>query len=373
MGLTTYQKKCWVNVSYETYRLVLHYLFIFISLAVTSILYTLIFFTLRARSGGRSRLPSSPRNNAIPDTDSSHFSSSSSSRKHTNLHMTTMTTTTTDDQQEIPSAASISGHHNAFLLYPVIYVVCTAPLALGRIVSMAAIPVPISYFCAAGALIASNGWLDVLLWGLTRRRLLFCADVDTEESGLDTFAFMRTPPNRRYGNIVWVEGGGGAARPCEANRRATEDRSTSADESGGGWVSRGESNTTTEQQENNADNNNNNNNNNKRWWRWHLDRGGDEDEREQHEHTTGRRHMERRRQPKPKTASQESLRGMTVMTGHRRQSEGGGNTGVIGIGIQMDIMTSIIVEREREREGRERDDGMRDLVSTLVVENGRAR
>ena len=339
MRLTSCQIKCWVNVSYETYRLVLHYLFIFISLAVTSILYTLIFFTLRARCGGRSRPPSSPRN-AVPDTDSSH---STSSRKHTNLHRTTTTTTTTtNDQQEIPSAASISGHHNAFLLYPVIYVVCTAPLALGRIVSMAAIPVPISYFCAAGALIASNGWLDVLLWGLTRRRLLFCADVGTEESGLDTFAFMRTPPNRRYGNIVWVEGasasGGGGARPCEANRRATED-STSADESGGGdgWVSRGESTMTTERQENN---------NNKRWWRWHPGGRGGENGTEQ-QHTAGRRHMERRRQPK--TASQESLRGMMILGHHhhRQQSDGGGNTGVIGIGIQMDIMTSIIVEREK--------------------------
>ena len=94
----------------------------------------------------------------------------------------------------------------AFLLYPVIYVVCTAPLALGRVATMAKADVPISYFCIAGALIGSNGWLDVLLWGLTRRNLLFNADVGSEETGIGTFAFMRTPHDRQYGNIVWVEG-----------------------------------------------------------------------------------------------------------------------------------------------------------------------
>jgi hypothetical protein len=73
---------------------------------------------------------------------------------------------------------------------------------------MAGVHVPISYFCTAGALITSNGWLDVLLWGVTRHRLLFTADIDTEESGLETFNFMRTPQGRRWGNMVWVEGGG---------------------------------------------------------------------------------------------------------------------------------------------------------------------
>lgn len=74
---------------------------------------------------------------------------------------------------------------------------------------MAGASVPLGYFCAAGALITSNGWLDVLLWGLTRRVLLFNSDVDAEEAGLETFAFMRTPPERKYGNMVWVQGASG--------------------------------------------------------------------------------------------------------------------------------------------------------------------
>lgn len=100
------------------------------------------------------------------------------------------------------------GRHPAFLMYPVIYVLCTAPLAFGRIATMAGAEVPLGYFCAAGALITSNGWLDVLLFGVTRRWLLFSAEVDTEDSGIGTFAFMRTPHGRKYGNMVWVQGPG---------------------------------------------------------------------------------------------------------------------------------------------------------------------
>lgn len=96
--------------------------------------------------------------------------------------------------------------HPGFLIYPIIYVVCTLPLALGRIATMAGAEVPLSYFCAAGALITSNGWLDVLLWGSTRRSIVF-GDVGEEDVGINTFTFMRTPPNRRFGNMVWVEGG----------------------------------------------------------------------------------------------------------------------------------------------------------------------
>lgn len=104
------------------------------------------------------------------------------------------------------SAMVESLRHPAFLIYPIIYVVCTLPLALGRIATMAGAEVPLSYFCAAGGLITSNGWLDVLLWGSTRRSIVF-GDVGEEDVGINTFTFMRTPPNRRFGNIVWVEGG----------------------------------------------------------------------------------------------------------------------------------------------------------------------
>ena len=185
--------QCWVNIAYETYRLVFHYLFIFLSLVITSVLYTLILLSLRKHS---SSLPTT-----TTTTSSSLPPSPGTFSPHTSPH------TTFPHPSPSPSHAH-AHHHKAFLLYPVIYVLCTAPVALARIVSMAGVPVSISFFCAAGALITSNGWLDVLLWGVTRQQLLL-GEVDSEDTGLDTFIFMRTPRERRYGNIVWVEGGEG--------------------------------------------------------------------------------------------------------------------------------------------------------------------
>ncbi|RSM14064.1 hypothetical protein CEP52_001552 [Fusarium oligoseptatum] len=131
---------CWINDAYENLRLLTHYLFIFLSLVTTSVLYF--------------------------------------------------------------------NHNPAFLVYPLIYVMCTLPLALGRIATMAGAHVPMGYYCFAGTLIASNGSFDCLLFGTTRHAIVFGSkdEVDIEDTGLETFAFMRTPANR-FGNIVWIQGG----------------------------------------------------------------------------------------------------------------------------------------------------------------------
>jgi hypothetical protein len=95
-----------------------------------------------------------------------------------------------------------------FLLYPLIYVLCTVPLAAGRVASMAGNNVSLGYFCFAGAMIACNGWLDVALYSTTRRSIVFSGDSPpSQDTGLETFAFMRTPPNRKFGNVVFVSGG----------------------------------------------------------------------------------------------------------------------------------------------------------------------
>ncbi|AEO55088.1 hypothetical protein MYCTH_2298514 [Thermothelomyces thermophilus ATCC 42464] len=233
---------CWINIRYEMLRLLLHYLWIFIALAITGILYTLIFLSLnnkRRRAQRSDKLHSAARAGKGPGPTESR----------TNIHNSDDITATTAAEQILPGVdpgafggggggggsehgreevadgvgrggssggggEGGAGHPKVFLLYPLIYIVCTAPLALGRIASMAGVDVPPAYFYTAGALITSNGWLDVLLWGVTRHRLLFGADVDAEDSGLDTFTFMRTPHGRRWGNMVWVEGGGGHRRPA---------------------------------------------------------------------------------------------------------------------------------------------------------------
>lgn len=184
--------QCWINVKYENLRLLTHYLFIFISLGVVSVLYTLVFLNLRRR-----------QNEAEPQLSESQSRLDDQPQSKSSVDFRTKTT----QINSAPVAPKThDGHHPAFLIYPVIYVVCTAPLALARIATMAGGTVPLGYFCAAGALITSNGWLDILLWGVTRRVLLFDSDVDAEAVGLETFTFMRTPPGREFGNLVWVEG-----------------------------------------------------------------------------------------------------------------------------------------------------------------------
>ncbi|KAM0564468.1 hypothetical protein ACHAPJ_000682 [Fusarium lateritium] len=156
---------CWINDAYESLRLLTHYLFIFISLVTTSALYIAIYISLRRQA-----------------TDAVRRAGSSTQVKQ--------------------------DHHPAFLIYPLIYVMCTLPLALGRIATMAGAKVPMGYYCFAGTLIASNGSFDCLLFGITRHAIVFGSSdsVDAGDTGIETFAFMRTPAGR-LGNVVWIQGG----------------------------------------------------------------------------------------------------------------------------------------------------------------------
>lgn len=104
---------------------------------------------------------------------------------------------------KLASELPTSTRHPTFLLYPIIYVMCTAPLAAGRIASMAGNKVPLSYFCFAGTMIASAGWLDVVLYSSTRRAIVFSGEAPpSQDTGIGTFAFMRAPEERKFGNSV---------------------------------------------------------------------------------------------------------------------------------------------------------------------------
>lgn len=158
-----------MNKKYEKLRLFTHYLYIFLGLGTTSIIYTIIFLHIRrqARSGS---------SNSQDDSDSVQLQLS---------------------------------RNPAFLIYPVIYVLCTLPLAAGRIATMAGASVPNGYFCFAGAMIASNGSFDCLLFGTTRNTIIFASryDISSKDVGLSTFTFLKTPANRKFGNTISIQGG----------------------------------------------------------------------------------------------------------------------------------------------------------------------
>ncbi|KAF4961219.1 hypothetical protein FGADI_456 [Fusarium gaditjirri] len=159
---------CWMNRKYENLRLFTHYLYIFLGLGTTSVLYLIIFFHLRRQA---------------------RFESSGSPSEADTMQLQL-------------------SRNPAFLIYPVIYVMCTLPLAAGRIATMAGANVPNGYFCFAGAMIASNGSFDCLLFGTTRNTIVFASkyDVSSDDVGLSTFAFLKTP-TRRFGNTISIQGG----------------------------------------------------------------------------------------------------------------------------------------------------------------------
>lgn len=174
-----------MNSEYPNLRLLTHYLFIFLSIAITSALYIAIYINLR--------------------------------RQARNAETSSMSSV---DKQQL-------SHNPAFLIYPVIYVICTLPLALGRLAGMTGADVPLGYLCFAGAMIASNGSFDCLLFGTTRNVIVFASkhEIDKADVGLNTFTFIKTPKTRRYGNMVWVQGGDARQQPV------AEDKTT------GGWWS----------------------------------------------------------------------------------------------------------------------------------------
>lgn len=90
------------------------------------------------------------------------------------------------------------------ILYPTIYTVCTIPLAAGRIASMAGRNVSLTYFCLAGSMIACNGWLDTLLYSLTRRSIVF-SETAGDSVGIQTFWALEKAP--RLGTVTTIEGG----------------------------------------------------------------------------------------------------------------------------------------------------------------------
>jgi hypothetical protein len=139
---------CWVNVKYGPLRLWLHYFWIFLFEFGTVVIYTALILCLRWRI-------------------QSNFYQGYRRTKHAQ------------------DAAKL------MVAYPIIYVLCTLPLATLRMYQEANdVRVSETWFCFAGAMITSNGWLDVLLYCLTRRITLFSDEPPNADNGIETF---RTP------------------------------------------------------------------------------------------------------------------------------------------------------------------------------------
>ena len=91
------------------------------------------------------------------------------------------------------------------VVYPVVYVICTLPLASARMAAMTGNPPSLARLCLSGAMITSNGWLDVLLYTCTRRIMIFSDEPPSDDNGFDTFSpFWRANPTR-FGGETTIE------------------------------------------------------------------------------------------------------------------------------------------------------------------------
>jgi hypothetical protein len=127
---------CWISSDYEPERLGLHYFWLFLSEFGLIVLYVVTFIHLRKKTR-------------------SMFSAENS----------------VANQKSIDAVNRIT---TLMMLYPLVYVVLTLPLSAARMWSMARngqSPGNVTN-CVTGALLASCGWVDCLLYTLTRERLL---------------------------------------------------------------------------------------------------------------------------------------------------------------------------------------------------------
>jgi hypothetical protein len=129
--LITVKQKCWADGKYDIDRLWLHYVWIFIIEFGTIMIYTHVFLHLRKRL------------RSIRSVSNNHSNTESTSK--------------------------LSQAARYMVLYPIIYIVLTLPLAAGRMAAMSGTDLPEIYYCIAGSLMTSCGWLDSLLYTLTRR------------------------------------------------------------------------------------------------------------------------------------------------------------------------------------------------------------
>ncbi|KAJ4366606.1 hypothetical protein N0V95_000107 [Ascochyta clinopodiicola] len=94
---------------------------------------------------------------------------------------------------------------NLMVVYPVVYVICTLPLASARMAAMTGNPPSLARLCLSGAMITSNGWLDVLLYTCTRRIMIFSDEPPADDIGFDTFSTFWHEKPTRFGGETTIE------------------------------------------------------------------------------------------------------------------------------------------------------------------------
>ncbi|EUC48032.1 hypothetical protein COCMIDRAFT_2994 [Bipolaris oryzae ATCC 44560] len=178
---------CWISHNHEDLRLWTHYFWIFVAEFGNVIIYALIYAILivRIRSG--------------------HYKP--------------------EESERVRSIA------NLMVVYPLVYIICTIPLASARMAAMSGSPPSLARLCLCGAIITSNGWLDVILYTITRRILIFSDEPPSEENGIDTFAVFWVEKPTRFGGECTVEATNSHAKTRRGKNKSRITLSSSNDSS----------------------------------------------------------------------------------------------------------------------------------------------
>jgi hypothetical protein len=156
---------CWINSKHEGERLYLHYVWIFLAQVGSVCIYTTVFFVLRNRLAEVVVKQNSAGGNSSNNTQSKEFS------KVGGPTTTTIVTTSATDPF-LASRQRIAKAARYMVVYPFAYVALTLPLAAGRVAAMTGRNVPTVYLVVAGTMMASCGFIDVVLYISTRKALV---------------------------------------------------------------------------------------------------------------------------------------------------------------------------------------------------------
>jgi hypothetical protein len=158
--------QCWISPEHENERLWGHYFWIFLSEFGTIVLYTIMFFYLRRRMT-QAKI----------------------------LHR---------GQQE--SLQRLNRVVIYMVIYPLVYVILSLPLAAGRMATARGNSPSKTYFAVAGSLMALSGLMDVIVYTVTRRHLI----TDTENSTTDRY--YENTDSQWQTNITATGGNGSRSR-----------------------------------------------------------------------------------------------------------------------------------------------------------------
>ncbi|OJD25670.1 hypothetical protein ACJ73_02958 [Blastomyces percursus] len=165
---------CWIDSKYGDERLYLHYFWIFVTEIGIIIIYPTLFFIIRHRL-----------------KSSKEFRGNGSRRPKFNKVLKIM------------------------IIYPIAYIVISLPIAAGRMSMMNGRHPGMPYFYFTGSLLMCSGWVDSILYFLTRRRLVE-ADIQTE-SGSDSSHRRKPSGDPRYEIPPTI--GGGALRGVNSRQK----------------------------------------------------------------------------------------------------------------------------------------------------------